>query len=161
MDLSTASQMLYWKLIVERAIGGAPDRVRWRDGVMARILDKISQRQTDGRPDVGRPGREDAGTVCLVVRPRPEQSLTHTQVSVEVDGVSRPGRWGMQELQLEPGDHRVAVTFRYCRGWRGRAERRITLDPGAVLQLEYVTPSFMFFTRGRLNLIPGRACRGT
>ena len=85
---------------------------------------------------------------------RAKQSLTHTQVTIEVDGVARPGRWGMQELVLDAGEHRIAVEFRYCRGARGRAELRIVVDPEAVVDLEYVAPRFMFFTHGHLDVRP-------
>ncbi len=100
--------------------------------------------------------RSIAGSLRLLVRHRPKQSLCHTTVTVEIDGVARKGKWGRQEFDVLPGEHRLAVSFRYCRGQRGRAERVIVVTPGDTVQLEYETPAFMFGMRGRLHAVKDR-----
>jgi hypothetical protein len=84
------------------------------------------------------------------VQQRPKQSLCHTEVTIEIDGDKHSGRWGVQEFQVPDGEHAVAVSFRYCRGARGRAERVIAVARGAMVELDYEPPLFMFWTRGRL-----------
>ena len=99
---------------------------------------------------------ESVATLQLFVGHRPKQSLCHTTVTIAIDDVPRTGTWGAQEFHVSPGEHRIAVCFRYCRGERGRAERTVVVTPGETVRLEYETPSFMFGMRGRLDALRDR-----
>jgi hypothetical protein len=120
---------------------------------------RIMNRHNDEvAPAPASPDQDDApsatafGTLRVRVRHRPNQSLCHTQVTIEIDGVPYSARWGVQEFEVPDGEHAVAVSFRYCRGARGRAERTIVVAPGATVELDYESPLFMFWTRGRLSM---------
>ena len=91
------------------------------------------------------------GTLRIAVRERPKQSLRHTTVILEVDGVAYAGAWGVHDVPVRSGRHRVAVAFRYLGGLRGRAECTVTIPPGGTGELEYTTPWFLFGTHGRLQ----------
>ncbi|MFJ5533988.1 hypothetical protein [Streptomyces sp. NPDC093261] len=49
-----------------------------------------------------------------------------TRPVVEIDGVERPARWGTTEVPVEPGDHEIAVFFRY----KGRRSARLGVGTG-------------------------------
>lgn len=119
--------------------------------------------ETNGSPvDSGRHPRrcEPSGTrqdttrrhvsVRIGAATRPEQSLDHTRVLVEIDDTRYVVGWGVNEFVVEPGHHRVTVCFRYCWGDRGRASCRICARHGSVVELAYRSPYFVFFSRGEL-----------
>src|SRR4051794_24799613 len=94
----------------------------------------------------GRAAVRDSGTLRIVVRQRAKQSLRHTGVIVHIDGVAYAGHWGVQDLSVRSGEHRVAVSFRYFGALRGRAQREITIARGETMQLDYLAPWFLFGT---------------
>ena len=75
------------------------------------------------------------------------------RVRVMIDGEEFTQGWGEQSYEVSPGQHRIAVRFRYCFIPVGDAAVDIEIDGGAHLRLQYDAPVLSVFGPGELHQI--------
>ena len=72
--------------------------------------------------------------------------LSVCSLKANINGVTHNIRWGVSNLNLEPGDYTIEVYFRYFFIPVQRSQINLSLDEGTVVDLKYHTSFFVFST---------------
>jgi hypothetical protein len=112
----------------------------------------------------------DVGPVPVSLSPSPGQGLVlrtgffrldwtlrFTRTTVTIDGHRYQLPWGVHYFPLEPGCHRLEVSYPYLRlSQAGRASIAVDVAPNQVVQASYGAPKSVLvaFRPGKLTVVP-------